>query len=578
MGTLDDVYQEHQRLLDSLEQTETESVIPEIKQFIEHIGKKGATVSDPRERSHLRSIMRFWGSFVYDHTGEFPDVPLLLPATVGLEQVQAQEMIVSSLAAPQEKVPTTEECPRFGVYELLGEIGEGGFSKVYKALDTRSNRVVALKILHGEQLRAAEKLWPQLIAQEQLIKDLVHPNIVPIYAVGENQGIPYIAMKYVQAGSLADRLQEWYWTPSIREILNIILQTLKALAYIHSRGIVHRDVKPSNILLDFDNTVYLTDFSIAQILASVFGDMIVGTPEYLAPEAILHPEKVDESADVYSIGVTLFYLLEGKWPFTGDTPEEIMYRHVTEEVPNLSKDVPDPLRRLVLACLAKDPGNRPQVSELQEEIERLLKSVEEEVLDSQISSFTASPESRLREHPTTAALKPSAVSPPGPPPPPAVLICPQCGARQPFGAAFCDQCGAIFLEESPQKTKIVSERLLTPRHNTQVFENTHPVQERVVAILITKDGSKYYVMNRERVTIGRSQLNDIVIDDPSVSHQHALIVYDSSKERSPSFTVFDLASSNGVRVNGRTHIKCRLKHNDTIALGNIELVFKRLDK
>lgn len=578
MDTLDDVYQEHQRLLDSLEQTETKSVIPEIKQLIERIAKMGAIVSDPRERSHLRGIMRFWGSFIYDHTGEFPDVPLLLPAIVGLEQVQAQEMVVSSPAVPQEKVLTTEKRPRFGVYELLGEIGEGGFSKVYKALDTRANRVVALKILQDEQIRAAEKLWQQLIAQEQLIKDLVHPNIVPIYAVGENQGIPYIAMKYVQSGSLADRLHEWYWAPSIREILNIILQTLKALAYIHSRGIVHRDIKPSNILLDFDNTVYLTDFSIAQILASVFGDMIVGTPEYLAPEAILHPKKVDGGADIYSIGVTLFYLLEGKWPFEGDTPEEIMYRHVTEEVPSLSEDVPEPLRILVLACLAKDPGNRPQVSELQEEIERLLQSLEEEILDSQISSFTASPESRKREHATTAALKPPAMSLPEPPPPPAVLHCPQCGAVQPFGATFCDNCRAAFRGESPKKTKMVSERLLPPHHNTQVLETPHPVQERVVAILITKDGSKYYVMNRERVTIGRSQLNDIVIDDPSVSHQHALIVYDSSKEQSPSFMVFDLASSNGVRVNGKTHIKCRLKHNDTIALGNIELVFKRLDK
>ncbi len=572
MDSLRDVYQEHQHLLEAIEQVESESVIPEIKQFLERIGKTGAVVIDPRQRSRLRSLMRFWGSFVYDLTGEFPEIPLL-PPTVEAEQIQTQTGIAPPAPTQEEeKGVTLYKGMRFGIYELLEEIGEGGFSKVYRAFDTQANKIVALKILCGEQFRRTEMFRQQLIAQEQLISNLEHPNIIPIYAVGDNQGMPYISMKYVQRGSLADLLYESYWRPTIRDILKIILQTLDATAYLHSKGIVHRDIKPANILLDFDNTVYLTDFGIAQVLESVFGGMIVGTPEYLAPEAILHPEKIDESADVYSIGVILFYLFEGDLPFRGDTPEEIMYKHISEETPALSEDVPESLRELVLACLAKDPGIRPRAVELREKVEHLLLSLPGEVLDSQLRHFTSPPESRRKEHATTAAMQPSVAPPPPSIAYPETMACPRCGAVITPGEAFCETCGALLLEQQDKRKR------LSPPSPTQILEGIRPVKERVVGILITKDGSKYYVMNRERVTIGRSPLNDIVIDDPSVSMQHALVIYSSGKDQLPFFTIFDLASTNGILVNGKVCTKCRLKHNDAITFGNVELIFKRLDK
>lgn len=575
MDSLRDIYQEHQHLLETIEQPRAESVIPEVKQFLERIGKMGAVIIDPRQRSRLRSLMRFWGSFVYDRTGEFPEIPLL-PPTIEVEQIQAQTGGALPAPTQEEESVTLYEGMRFGIYELLEEIGEGGFSTVYKALDTQTNKIVALKILYDKQFRKKTEMFrQQLIAQERLVSNLEHPNIIPVYAVGDNQGIPYISMKYVQRGSLADLLYESYWKPTIREMLKIVLQVLEATAYLHSQGIVHRDIKPANILIDFDNTVYLTDFGIAQVLESVFGGMIVGTPEYLAPEAILHPEKVDGSADVYSIGVILFYLLEGILPFRGDTPEEVLYKHVNEETPDLSKDVPEPLRELVLACLAKDPSVRPGVVELQEKMEYLLLSLPGEVLNSQIRHFTSSPESRRKEHTTTTMMQP-----PVSPPPPSVahsetMACPQCGAVTTPGEVFCEMCGASLLkEQEPQGERNVPSSPSPP----QVLEGIYPVKERVVGILIARDGSKYYVMNRERVTIGRSPLNDIVIDDPSVSMHHALVVYRSGKDQSPCFTIFDLASTNGTLVNGKVCIKRRLKHNDVITFGNVELIFKRLDK
>ena len=582
--TLSEIYEEHQRLLEVAEGADKVSIIPEIKQFIERIAKIGAITPDPHQRSHLRALMRFWGSFVYDRTGEFPEISLL-PPTIDLEQspmVKRPEVVVEPTEHPETLCPQTIKVgSRLGVYEILDEIGEGGFSKVYKALDTQSNKVVALKIIHGEQGIVVDRFRQEFLAREQFIRALVHPHIIPIYAVGEYEGIFYISMKYIESGSLHNRIYEWYWTPRVKEILQIVLQILEALEYLHAQGVVHRDLKPANILLNFDNIVNVTDFGIPQVMESAFSGMIVGTPEYLSPEAILHPEQVDGSADIYSLGVILFLLLEGKLPFNAESSTEVMYQHVTRDVPDLSDDWPKPLIELVHACLAKDPNYRPTVPELRKQIENLLQILPKESLDSAVESFAGPPESRIKEHET---------QPNRPLPPSASLISPSlaqdqkgvicliCGAEQPAGSVFCEDCGAI-LPPLTQQERVSLASLKNIRGDTQVIEGIHhPVQERVLAILIAKDGNEYYVMNRDRVTIGRSPLNDIVIGNPTVSQQHALLTYSSNENQSPYFTIFDLASSNGVLVNGKPGVKCRLKHNDVITFGEVELIFKRFDR
>lgn len=591
---LDEIYEEHQQLLAVIEESETTTAVPDVRQFIERISEAGAVVADPRQRSQLRALMRFWGSFLYDRIGEFPKVPLL-PAMPKIESSPVAELPEGSARETGEvSPPLLKPGCRFGIYEIFDVIGEGGFSKVYKAFNTETGQLVALKVIYAEQLEKVERLRQRFIEREKIIGRLDHPHIIPIYAIGEEQGVPYIAMKYVESGSLADRLSEWFWRPTIRQILHIVLQIVDGLEYLHGRDIVHRDIKPANILLDFDDSVYLTDFGIAQVMESAFQGMIVGTPEYMAPESILHPERVDGKADVYSLGIVLFELLEGEVPFHKGSPVEIMYQQVTEDLPDLSDDLPESLRKLVLDCLAKDPDDRIEISELREQIESLLQSLSEEALDSQPAPFVTSPDDRGQRHETTripmsvtGVAKEEAVSvppPPAPAPAPAPLppsqrVCPNCGAPVKPGLRFCNMCGVPL---SLRHQEVRSADLHTSVTDTQILVGgPRLVLEGALAILIAKAGlpsNKYYVMERDRVVLGRGQYNDIVIDNPTVSLQHALLVYSKPGEKRGSFTIFDLASTNGISVNGEPCVKRKLKHNDVIRLGEVELIFKQLDK
>lgn len=585
---LGEIYKEHQRLLAAIEDSETTTVVPDVRQFIERISEAGAVVADPRQRSQLRALMRFWGSFLYDRIGEFPKVSLMLAAPKIESSPVAEPSKGSARETEEVSPPLLKPGCRFGIYEIFDVIGEGSFSKVYKALDTETERLVALKVIYAEQLEKVERFRQHFIEREKIVGELNHPHIIPIYTIGEEQGVPYIAMKYVESGSLADRLSGWFWRPTIREILNIAFQIVDGLEYLHSRDIVHKDIKPANILIDFDDSVYLTDFGIAQVMESAFQGMIVGTPEYMAPESILHPDRVDGRADVYSLGIVLFELLEGEVPFHEGSPVEIMYQQVTKGLPDLSDDLPESLRKLVLDCLAKDPDDRIDISELREQIKTLLHSLSEETLGSQPAPFITSPDSRKQRHtttriPVTGVAKKEAMSVPTPPAlsraplPQPQLVCPACGASIEPGETFCNTCGTPIGHQ-----EVRSADLHTSVADTQVLDGgPRLVLEGALAILIAKAGlpkNKYYVMERDRVVLGRGQYNDIVIDNPTVSLQHALLVYGKPGEKQSSFTIFDLASANGISVNGEPCVKRKLKHNDVIRLGEVELIFKRLDK
>jgi serine/threonine protein kinase len=635
---LSKVYVEHQKLLEVIEEDEKKASIPDVKEFIMQIAKAGSTIHDPRQRSQLRALMRFWGSYIYDRIGEFPETSLMPVTDINKPSVPDTDSVIL-LPAPeqpdeeqQEKNTTHSQVPEsgscFGIYEIFGEIGSGGFSTVYNGLDTKTDRLVALKIIHSDEFERTKRFQQHFVEREKLIGELDHPHIVPVYAVGEEQGISYIAMKYVESGSLDDRLSDWFWQPTIREILKIALQVIDGLDYLHSKEIVHRDIKPANILLGFDNNVYLTDFGIAQVVESAFQGMIVGTPEYLAPEAILKPEEVKKSADLYSLGIVLFELLDGKVPFFQGSPVEIMHQQVNEDVPALSEDIPKPLRDVVVSCLDKDPGNRSTVPELRKEVDHLLQSLSEESLESQPAPFVAPPGTRCRSHQTTRipAAKPSSSSPI--PVATEKVICPSCGSSEPKDAAFCNNCGAVITEKrkkirdmppspspipgrteekiecpncgfrmpkgslfcdgcgariSEQQEEIQLMHSQASDADTQVLDDSsHLVAKGVLAILIGERRLAYYVMNYNRITIGRSQHNDIILDHPTVSRQHALLDYDKPEEEEEeeegTFTLYDLASANGILVNEEPCIKQQLEHNDIIALGKVVLTFKRLDR
>ena len=346
--------------------------------------------------------MRFWSSFIYDCSGLFPEVQLL-PTT-------QDDVSVSSITDPikqeelnDNKVTSSMEqgvtFPQVGSFEIIDEIGEGNFSKVYKAINTLSEEVVALKVLQGKPFKQSQKLRNLLIQREQLAVTLAHSHIIPVYKTTEEyEDIMCIAMKLIESGSLGDRLSHWYWRPSTREILNLVRQAVEGLKYLHEKQIIHGDIKPANLLVSFDDHVYLTDFGITKVIGSAFIGMVVGTPEYLAPEAILHPEQADGRVDLYAIGIMLYELFTGKPPFRSESPVELLHLHVNNLVSPI-KELPESLNAILLKCLQKDPQERFQsADELRDEIDKLLATLPDAFLDLQPSNFVTDPEVRFKSH------------------------------------------------------------------------------------------------------------------------------------------------------------------------------------
>ena len=233
---------------------------------------------------------------------------------------------------------------RFGDYELLAEIAHGGMGIVFKARQVSLNRLVALKMIRAAQFASAEELR-RFHLEAEAVALLDHPNIVPIYEVGEHEGQPFFTMKLVEGGSLAtaaaSRQSVAGSVPAesaalCRDAAILVARVARAVHYAHQRGILHRDLKPGNILLDEQGTPQVTDFGLARRLSSestlTLGGAVVGTPSYMAPElARGHGHDATTAADVFGLGAILYELLTGRPPFEGSTPLETMRKVVEEE-------------------------------------------------------------------------------------------------------------------------------------------------------------------------------------------------------------------------------------------------------
>ena len=247
----------------------------------------------------------------------------------------------------------------FGPYRIVAPLGRGGMAAVYEAHDPSLDRSVALKVLPAEFLH--DPAFAERFRQEaRVAARLEHPHIVPIHAYGIESGRPWMAMRLVRGGSLADRVRRSPLAP--REAAALLRDVAGALDYAHRQGIVHRDVKPANVLLDEAGRAYLADFGIAKMLegslvATATG-LIQGTPAYMAPEQAMGG-KVDHAADVYALGVMAFECLTGRVPYTGTTPVAVLMKHVQEPVPEpAAAEVPPPLTAVLRRCLAKTPAER----------------------------------------------------------------------------------------------------------------------------------------------------------------------------------------------------------------------------
>ncbi|MCI1788922.1 MAG: Stk1 family PASTA domain-containing Ser/Thr kinase [Actinomyces sp.] len=259
-----------------------------------------------------------------------------------------------------------------GRYEVRSLIGRGGMAEVHLGFDARLSRIVAIKMLRQDLAR--DSVFQARFRREaQAAASLNHPNIVAVYDTGEEVvtgadgrgvSVPYIVMEYVEGHTVKDLLSDGTPVP-INEAVEIVSGVLSALEYSHAAGLVHRDIKPGNIMLTTDGKVKVMDFGIARALTDSQATMtqpnaVVGTAQYLSPEQA-RGEQVDARSDLYSTGVVLFELLTGRPPFKGDTAVAVAYQHVSATPPtpsSVTPDVPDQLDRVVMKALAKNREDR----------------------------------------------------------------------------------------------------------------------------------------------------------------------------------------------------------------------------
>jgi serine/threonine-protein kinase len=253
---------------------------------------------------------------------------------------------------------------KIGQYTIVSQLGRGGMGIVYKALDASLNRHVAIKVL-TERLTDDQLFLQRFVREAQAAAGVSHPNIVSIYYIGEDNGNPYFVMEYVTGKSLSTMLAEEKRIANPRAA-QLILQAAHGLAAAHDKGIIHRDIKPGNLMLDERGMVKIADFGLALPVAAdtklTATGMLVGTPGYLAPEQC-RGEVVDHRTDIYALGITFYELLSGTTPFHAESPFALMKQILDEEAPDIAAihpDVDPETRRIIAKMIAKDRAQRYQ--------------------------------------------------------------------------------------------------------------------------------------------------------------------------------------------------------------------------
>ena len=251
-------------------------------------------------------------------------------------------------------------------YELEDEVGRGGMGIVYCARDRRLKREIAIKVLPPELSFRAD-IRQRFLREAETAAQLNHPNIVPIYTVEEKDNLVYFVMAYIKGDNLGVRLQQHGPLPAV-EVRRILKEVAEALAYAHTRNVIHRDIKPDNIIIDEETgRAMVTDFGIARALTDT-GDsrltatgMAIGTPAYMSPEQSAGDKAIDGRSDLYSLGVVGYQMLCGQTPFVASNTPSMLVKHLSERpipVDERWPDIPPDLGRAVMMCLEKDPADR----------------------------------------------------------------------------------------------------------------------------------------------------------------------------------------------------------------------------
>jgi tRNA A-37 threonylcarbamoyl transferase component Bud32 len=331
------------------------------------------------------ALVRLLDQYLADlQAGRAPDRQRLLadhPELAGkLAQCLAGVDFIHRAARPQEQAPA-----QLGDFRVLREVGRGGMGVVYEAEQVSLKRRVALKVLRYGPA-SDEEAMRRFRREAETVAGLHHTNIVPVFASGCEQGVHFFAMQFIEGRSLADLLREQAQKADAslhpRDVARWGMQAAEALAHAHQRGVIHRDVKPSNLLLDPHGVIWLTDFGLARRLDETvltMAGVVLGTPRYMSPEQVAAVQQpIDHRTDVYSLGATLYELATGRPAFEADNPQSLFARILQDEPapprrlrPALSRD----LETILLTCLAKEPARRyPSAQALADDLRAFLES------------------------------------------------------------------------------------------------------------------------------------------------------------------------------------------------------------
>jgi serine/threonine-protein kinase len=330
-----------------------------------------------------------------------------------------------------------------GNYRILAPLGQGGMAHVYRARQENLDREVAVKVL--PPWYASDRSFVERFKQEaRLVARLSHPNIVTIHDYSESNGHLYIVMELVDGGTLKqilDRQRTPNGTMSVMEANRIFQQLGSALTYAHEKGIIHRDIKPVNVLMDLSSRPILSDFGIAKVLASGNGltrpGAGVGTPEYMSPEQC-RGEEVDGRADIYALGVMLFESLAGRTPFVGDNYPALAYNHLHTQPPDprvFNPQLSPQVCRVILTALEKKPERRFQRAS------DLAMALNEAAHPSGIGPISPMPIISPKAIDQVPTVKPNSIDrvPTTP-----VYACPKCHRPNKPDTFFCVGCGTLL--------------------------------------------------------------------------------------------------------------------------------------
>jgi predicted Ser/Thr protein kinase len=304
---------------------------------------------------------------------------------------------------------------KYGRYEIESELGRGGMAVVYLANDPRFGRKVAIKVM-SRALRDDPTFRGRFEREARIIATLEHPAIVPVYDYGESDGQPYLVMRYMPGGNLAERIIAGPFT--LATAVPIIQRLAGALDHAHEHGVIHRDIKPGNILFDQYSNAFLTDFGIVKLAqgssTNLTGSGVIGTPAYMSPEQIHGEKTLDGRSDIYTLGIILFEMLTGRKPYRAETPIKQMMAHVLTPTPSIREYKPefsDDIEQVMLRALAKERDARFGTAiELAQAISQTLPSFAQA---SGLADLAPSPQAgvNLAEEPTMSHDLPDAAVP-----------------------------------------------------------------------------------------------------------------------------------------------------------------------